>query len=307
MNLALALAAGAGVHLLWSALVAPPRRRARPRPDATVRSWLSQAGLDGVGTVEFVVATAAVGLAGAVVAWLLVGPGPAAALAGPLAALAPPAHYRDRRRRRQRDAQAAWPRVLEELRVNATSLGRSIPQAMLAAGRTAPPELREAFELAEREWTRSTDFERTLRVLTDRLRDPVADAIAETLLVAHQVGDVDLDRRLRALAEDRHAELSHRAEARARQSGARFARIFVLIVPLGMAAVGLTIGRGRAAYDDLGAQLVVLVALAVLAVCWVWAGRMLRLPEPARSFATVADAGSLRSGRASGGAEAARR
>ena len=75
-----------------------------------------------------------------------------------------------------------------------------------------------------------------------------------------------------------------RKDARARQAGARFARIFVLAVPAGMALAGISIGDGRAAYQTAGGQLIVLVALAMVITCWVWAGRVMHLPEPDRVF-----------------------
>ena len=75
-----------------------------------------------------------------------------------------------------------------------------------------------------------------------------------------------------------------RKEARSRQAGARFARVFVLVVPLGMALAGMSIGNGRDAYRSAVGQIVVLLALALVIVCWVWAKRVMRLPEPQRVF-----------------------
>jgi tight adherence protein B len=51
-----------------------------------------------------------------------------------------------------------------------------------------------------------------------------------------------------------------------------------------MALAGISIGDGRAAYQTAGGQLIVLVALAMVITCWVWAGRVMRLPEPDRVF-----------------------
>src|SRR5205085_2522237 len=83
---------------------------------------------------------------------------------------------------------------------------------------------------------------RTCAVLKSRLADPTADATCETLLVAHEIGGTDLDRRLASLVEDRIQDLHGRKDARAKQAGVRFARRFVLAVPVGMALAGLSIG-----------------------------------------------------------------
>ena len=91
--------------------------------------------------------------------------------------------------------------------------------------------------------------------------------------------------RLASLVEDRLVDLRHRRDAHARQAGARFARRFVLAVPLGMAMVGLTIGEGRAAYATTTGQVATGVAVALLAACWIWSGRYLELPDEPRILA----------------------
>lgn len=192
-----------------------------------------------------------------------------------------------RRRRAERDramAREAWPRMVEEVRLQVGSLGRSIPQALFDVGRSAPTALRPAFAAAERHWLVTTDFVRTVSLLRTGLDDATADAVLETLLVAHEVGGSSVDARLAALAEDRVADLRGRKDAQAKQAGVRFARLFVLLVPLGMALAGLSIGTGRAAYRTSTGQLAVALGIAMVAACWAWAGLLLRLPEEERVF-----------------------
>lgn len=64
----------------------------------------------------------------------------------------------------------------------------------------------------------------------------------------------------------------------------RFARRFVLIVPLGMTMAGLSIGTGRDSYQTVGGQVAVAAGLLVVAGCWLWAGRLMKLPEEERVF-----------------------
>ena len=162
--------------------------------------------------------------------------------------------------------------------------GRPLPHALFHAGRRTPPAVSVGFAAAEREWHSSTDFGRALGVLKTELAEASTDVICETLLVAHQVGGTGVERRLEALIEDRIRDLDLRRDAGSRQAGARFARRFVLVVPIGMAFVGLSLGTGRAAYQGRGAQVTVAVALGLIAACWVWASRILRIPRPERVF-----------------------
>lgn len=289
--LLLAVIAAYGVFLVYTALamrwtglgLGPPRDRrgpSTPRP----AQWLAQAGLEGVAPREFLAVMAVLFVIGAALAFALFAGALPALIAGLFAATFPVASYRARRDRRRREAREAWPRLIEEIRLQTGSLGRSIPQGLFEVGRRAPAELRPAFEAAEREWLLSTDFPRTVAVLKERLADVTADTTLETLLVAYDVGGSDLDRRLASLGEDRVQDLQGRKDAEARQAGVRFARRFVLIVPFGMTLAGLSIGTGREAYRTVGGQLAVAAGLFVVAGCWLWAGRLMRLPDEQRVF-----------------------
>ena len=291
--LALALAAAYGVHLMWTALamgwagVAPgPERPKGRRSQLSMQRWLIQAGLEEVDPKEFAGVALTMAFVAGLVAFGVFGSVGPAFLAAAFAGTFPAATFRNRRRRRRERAQEAWPRMIEEIRILTGAVGRSIPQALFEAGRRSPVELHRAFDAAHREWLITTDFARTAAVLKARLADPTADATCETLLVAHEIGGADLDQRLEALADDRIADLQGRKDARAQQAGVRFARRFVLIVPFGMALAGMSVGNGRAAYQEPQGQLVVVIAMILVLACWAWAGRIMVIPTEERVFAT---------------------
>lgn len=281
-----ALLAGGGTYLLYQELGGG--RAGRPdtgtvlRVTARLKAAMTRAGLDETDARQLAFAVALLAIVGGGLTFALFGGVVTPLVGGAACALIPIGALRARRRRRQEAAREAWPRMLEEMRLLTGTLGRSIPQALFEAGRRGPEELRDAFRAAEREWLVSTDFARTVTVLKAALADPTADAALETLLVAHEIGGADLDRRLAALIVDRSADLEGRKDALAKQAGVRFARWFVIIVPVGMAIAGLLIGDGRDAYATPAGQAAVLVGVITLLGCWLWAGRLLRLPESER-------------------------
>jgi tight adherence protein B len=287
---AIAACGAFGVYLLYSSLALGRRsllRTRAPRVSVAVRArqWLDQAGLPEVSVGELTSATLLIAvLAGAAAGLVFGGLLPAVALGG-FAATVPIVSYRARRAKRRELAEDAWPAMIEEIRVMCGSAGRSIPQALLDVGRRGPVELRGAFGAAERTWALTTEFSTTVDVLKAQLASPTADATCETLLVAHELGGGDLDRRLAELAEDRRQDALGRKDARAKQSGVRFARRFVVIVPLGMALAGMSLGDGRAAYETPIGQVLVSVAIGLIVVCWIWSGRVMRLPAEQRVFA----------------------
>lgn len=275
--LLLAACAGAGVYLLVT------RSRSTTSPTgALLQARITDAGYGDIKPVHLAALVACTFAAGGVAGFALFGTFSSATLVGLFVATFPVAAARGRARRRQSDSVEAWPRLIEEIRLLCGSLGRPIPQALLEVGKRGPDTMRPAFLEAEREWLMTTDFERTIAVLKHGLADPTADATCETLLIAHNVGGTELDKRLAALAEDRYLDLQGRKDAKAKQTGVQFARRFVLIVPVGMAMAGLSIGNGRAAYESTGGQIGVACGLGALAACWWWAGTLIRLPEEQR-------------------------
>lgn len=273
------------VGLGWDGVRPGPRpvRRHRPPVDR-VRSWMAEAGLADVSVAELLGVTGLLAAVGAVIGGGAFGGVLPPLGIGALAATIPAATYRHRRAERRAAAEELWPSMIEELRILTGSAGRSIPQALFEVGRSSPALLRPAFESAHREWVLTTDLPRSLRVLTTQLGSPTADALVETLLVAHDLGATDLDRRLAEFAEDRRQDVQARKEARSKQAGVRFARRFVVLVPAGMAAAGMSLGRGRAAYASTAGQVLVCVGIALVAACWMWSGTMLRLPRAERVF-----------------------
>lgn len=250
-------------------LVAPSVRRATAPTGPAPARLLARAG--------------AVGLVASVACSAVVGIGAPAVVLGVAGSAVPVALARRREAVATRRARACWPGIIEDIRIRVGSVGRPVPQALLEAGLAADDAVRPAFLAAQREWALTTDFRRTVAVLKDALVDPTADAVCETLLVVHEVGG-DADRRLAALAEDRRGSLRDEAEAEARQAGARLARWFVIVVPAGMAFAGLNLGDGRTAYRTPGGQAAVVAAIALIALCWGWAGRIMRVPGRRRVF-----------------------
>ena len=287
----LPLAAALGVFYAYTAIafgwrglhLAPGLERRRGRRPV-VQEWLVQAGLGDVRLRDFAAVTVLLLLFATAVTYAVFGAIAPALAVGLCAATTPLASYRVRRANRRARAQDAWPRLIEEIRILTSSLGRSIPQALFEVGRRAPDDMVPAFDAAHREWLISTDFERTLSVLKAGLADPTADATCETLLVAHTVGGSDLDRRLEALVEDRIQDTQGRKDARAKQAGARFARRFVVFAPFGMALAGMSVGNGRQAFQSATGQTLTLVAVLLVVGCWLWAGRILTIPEEQRVF-----------------------
>ena len=78
--------------------------------------------------------------------------------------------------------------------------------------------------------------------------------------------------------------MQDRKDAYSRQAGVVSLGCSFSQWPAGMTLAGMSIGNGRAAYRSSTGQLIVMVAIAMVVGCWIWAGRVMRLPDQQRVF-----------------------
>lgn len=119
-----------------------------------------------------------------------------------------------------------WPDVVDDLS-SAIRAGLSLSQALVELCTSGPEQLRPAFHLFRDQYQATGDFIAGLNLVAQHLKDPQADKFVSSLLIAHEVGGVDLGILLRTLSEVMREELVIRGEIIARQSwtvnGARLA------------------------------------------------------------------------------------
>lgn len=110
-----------------------------------------------------------------------------------------------------------WPDVVDDL-ASAIRAGLSLPQAVLELCNSGPEQLRPSFKLCQARYQATGDFSSALHLVAQDLKDPQADKFVSSMLVAHEVGGVDLGVLLRTLSEVMREELVLRGEIVARQS-----------------------------------------------------------------------------------------
>ncbi|WP_380169091.1 type II secretion system F family protein [Jannaschia sp. R86511] len=211
--------AGLGAFCVWWSCWVPD---AEPRP--AVRRWttgledaLVQAGVRSVSVRSLVVLCGGAGL-GVFAVVLLVSAAPWIALCfGLMAAWGPVALVRYRAERRRQDLREVWPEVVDNL-ASGVRAGLSLPEALAQLGERGPEQLRPAFAEFGEDYRASGRFADSLSRLKDRLADPVADRLVESLRITREVGGSDLGRLLRTLSTFLREDARTRGELEARQS-----------------------------------------------------------------------------------------
>ncbi|CAN5418534.1 type II secretion system F family protein [soil metagenome] len=287
MTVAVGLLLGAGLLLaispwLWPRAAVPAVGRRRPLN--AVRDRLMQAGLGQVSAAVFVIVSLLLGV-GVLAIVSVVAPVLAiAVVAGIVAVSVPFAVVASRARSRRRARRAAWPDLVDHL-VSALRAGQPLAESVGSLATVGSPETREAFELFEREVQTSGAVTPALDALKERLADPVADRIVETLRMAREVGGAELPTVLRNLAASLRAELAVRAEAEARQSWVVSAARLGVGAPWIVLLLLSSRPEAASAYNSPLGLLVLGVGLAVTVVAYRLMVALGRLPEERRWFA----------------------
>jgi tight adherence protein B len=269
MSVAWGLLLGIGLLLAASPLLWPSAEGdpGRPTPTAHAREILVQAGLARVGLGTIVVVSLILGVAAGAIVFAVVPIGAVAAATGILALCLPGAVVVWRARAGRRATRVVWPDVVDQL-VSAVRSGLALPDSVVTLAHSGPPITRAAFAEFERDYRMTGGFADSLDRLKDRLADPVADRIIETLRMSREVGGNELTTVLRNLAAYLRQDAAIRSEVEARQSwivnaarlGVAAPWIVLLLLssrpeaaeaynsPAGIAVIGVGLGLSVVAY-----------------------------------------------------------
>lgn len=284
MSVAWGLIIGIGVMLIASPWLWPAADPAsRPGVQTRMASWLAQAGFDRVRPAVFVVVSAAAGVAAAGVTAAIVPVVAVAVVVGVVAALLPSTAVGARARRRRRLLRAAWPDLVDHL-VSAVRAGQSLGSAVAALSVVGPAETRDAFRTFERAVESTGTLGPAFDELKQRLADPVADRIVETLRMAREVGGTELPSVLRALAAALRQDAALRAEVEARQSWVVNAARLGVAAPWIVLVLLASRPEAAAAYNSPAGMGLLVAGFVVTVVAYRVMMALGRLPDERRWF-----------------------
>jgi tight adherence protein B len=285
MTIAWGLALGVGLLLAASPILWPDtgRRSAAPTPGDRARERLVQAGLASVGIPMVGVVSAILGVAATALVFAIVPVVALAGAAGVLALLLPSIMVLWRARMNRRATRVVWPDVVDHL-VSAVRSGLALPDSVVTLASFGPTLTRAAFAEFERDYRTTGAFSSSLDRLKERLADPVADRIIETLRMSREVGGSELTTVLRNLAAYLRQDAAIRSEVEARQSWIVNAARLGVAAPWIVLLLLSTRPEGAQAYNSPAGTLVIVVGLALSIVAYRLMLGIGRLPEERRWF-----------------------
>lgn len=280
----LGLVLGAGLFCIWWSCwprTVGQRHSGRRRLADGLRDDLVQSGAGSLTVGQLVLLCLVVGAAASVLVLALTRVLPVALAFGLIAGYGPLALVRARARRRRASMRDVWPDVVDNI-ASAVRAGLALPESLSQLAERGPEELRPMFAEFARDYRATGRFHDCLDRLKERLRDPVADRLVESLRIAREVGGSELGTLLRTLSAFLREDARTRSELETRQSwtvGAARLAVAAPWVVLGMLAMR---GQSLAAYSRPVGWVILLIGAVLCVVAYrimVWIGR---LPEEER-------------------------
>ncbi|WP_299442609.1 type II secretion system F family protein [uncultured Phycicoccus sp.] len=283
-GLLVGLTLGVGLFLVWwSCWVPLPGDGPRRRPAALRRlsDEVVQAGFVGLTVRTLLVACAVAFALVLAIVQITVGVLPIALCFAAIAGAGPVVLVRRRARRRRALLRDLWPDAVDNI-TSAVRAGMALPEALAQLGQRGPEPLREPFRRFGDDYRLTGRFSDCLDRLKERLSDPVADRLVESLRIAREVGGTDLGRLLRTLSGFLREDARTRAELETRQSWTVNAARLAVAAPWLVLAMLSSNPESVAAYSTpLGAG-VLAAGAAVSGVAYWLMMRIGRLPDDQR-------------------------
>ncbi|WP_201517174.1 type II secretion system F family protein [Gulosibacter hominis] len=277
---------GAGVALILVALRYPATREAAASRSLARRfeDVLVRAGIERVPPVAFMVAIALIAIVCAAAALATTGIAVLALLAGVFGGWIPVAIIQWRARQRRRAHRGVWPDAIDHL-IAAVRSGLGLGESIAQLAKVGPELLRDDFAYFSRSYRATGSFDHAVNEIKDRLADPTADRIFETLRMARRVGGTELVVVLRSLGTFLREEQAVRHEAEARQGWVMNAARLAVVAPWLVLVMLASRPEAAAAYNTPAGAVVILSGLTVTVLTYRLMTRIGRFREEGRWFA----------------------
>ncbi len=219
LGVGLGLVLGLGLFFIWWSFWPPQEASGAPRKAGVVSRLsdeLAQAGFDAVTPRSLLGACVLAFVLTFLVFAATTNVVPVAVCFALMAGYGPIVLVRMRARRRRSVMRDLWPDIVDNIG-SAVRAGLALPEALSQLTIRGPQELRPAFAAFAEDYRATGRFQECLDRLKERLSDPVADRLIESLRIAREVGGSDLGRLLRTLSAFLREDARTRAELETRQ------------------------------------------------------------------------------------------
>jgi tight adherence protein B len=176
-----------------------------------------------------------------------------------------------------------WPEVIDQL-VSGIHSGLSLSESVMALSLRGPGVSRKVFSRITELHLSGTSFNDSMFALKEMCRSVEADLIAETLMIARNLGGRDIGIVLRMLGEYFRENLALREEIKAKHGWIKNSAVLASLAPWILLIILSTQESTRSTYATATGLLVLLSGAGLTVIAFIWMNIVGRIPEPPRVF-----------------------
>ena len=185
--------------------------------------------------------------------------------------------------KRLKTIHEAWPEIIDII-ISGLNTGLTLSQSLSELSHRGPELMRDAFSLFRDRLRAGYPFEFALNELHSHFQDPLADQILVIIEFARNVGSRDTVITLRNLGDVVRHDLALRGELEAKQGWIKNSALIASLAPW-LLLLMLSQQRNVATLYSTPVGIFILIsALGITAMAYLWMERVGRLPESPRVF-----------------------
>lgn len=184
------------------------------------------------------------------------------------------------RKRRKAELAESWPGYLEQTRAKMLSSSRSLSYVIFENSGITSVFFGDLIQHGRREFETSGNLQKAVQTLwrsadNEEVTSFVCAALCDT------VGSTSsqIENQLSIISGTIRSRNALKEETNSRLAGVRTARLFILIIPVGMALAGVSFAGSIRPFLTGASILQMMVALFILGLCWYWSNKLMSFPS----------------------------
>lgn len=181
--------------------------------------------------------------------------------------------------RRRKELQSYWPILLDQIRSTMLSSRRALQYVIFDQTYIGSQFLNELIQFGKREFETSGSLENSLAKILEEANDPCTSEVCASLIETCGHSTSQIESQLNNIISSIRSRNELAEEAESKLAGVKMARLFIILIPVGMALVGIAFAGSVSAFETPTALAQELTAFLILAMCWFASNLLMKFPK----------------------------
>lgn len=181
--------------------------------------------------------------------------------------------------KRHKELQTYWPILLDQTRSAMISSRRALQYVIFNQTYIGSQFLNELIQFGKKEFETSGSLENSLMKILEKAHDPCTSEVCYSLIESSGSSTNQAESQLNSIISSISARNELAEESDSKLAGVKMARLFIILIPAGMALVGLAFSGSASVFETHSALAQELAAFLILITCWLASNLLMKFPK----------------------------